>query len=348
MKVAGMNRRMVLSAAVAAALTVTSCGGSGSGASTSGFSDQVAGVCRTIGRGIGNLDAATSLDQVRSNATDASGLFEDGINALKKLTIPTSDKQFASDAKDLISSFEDQLDTLDAIAKSAKDGDQAAVDTKIGKLTKEATDGNDLADSLGISRCQLDPVFAAAPPTTEPNVPLTLPIATVPAETIPLDTFPPPTTFTLDTLPLGGNKQIITSADLVPLGNYTFADAPDTAITGFKTLLELAPSMASQSGRISGIDVIDSSGKTMGRVFAFESDTNPLPAGSFEEVSPYFTNSVPTTPKTVGTLQGVTWTDTDGTAHFLLGVSNVVLWALSPTADLLVPTLQAWGESVSQ
>ena len=195
-----MNRRLVVSASIAAALTVVSCGGSSGGPSTADFSDQLAGVCRTIGRGIGNLDAANSLDDVHSNATDASALFEDGINALKKLTIPSGDKQFAADVKDLIASFEDQLDTLDAIAKSAKESDQAAVDSKIEKLSGQASDSNDLADSLDISRCQLDPVFVAAPPTTEPDVPLTLPIATQPAETIPVETAPPDTS-SFDTTP---------------------------------------------------------------------------------------------------------------------------------------------------
>ena len=337
-----MNRRMVLSASVVAALTMAACGGSSGGTSTADFSDQLAGVCRTMGRGIGNLDAATSLDEVRSNATDASALFEEGINELKKLTIPSNDKQFAADVKDLIASFEDQLDTLDAIAKSAKASDQAAVDSKIDKLTGQAADSSDLADSLNVSRCQLDPVFVAAPATTEPAVPLTLPIATVPVDTTPLETIPP------DTTPTTGNKQILTSTDLVPLGDYTFADASDTAISGFQTLLELAPSMAAQSGRISGIDVVDSNGQPMGRVFTFESDTNPLPAGSFDEVTPFFTGDTPTTPKTIGTLQGITWVDPDGTASFLIAVDNVVLWALAPSADLLDPTLKAWGESVSQ
>ncbi len=164
----------------------------------------MAGICRTINRGIGNLDAATSLDVVRKNATDASGLYEDGVNELKKLTIPTSDKQFASDMKDMITSFEDQLDTLDAIAKAAKENDQATVDSRMSKLTKQAKDSNDLADSLNISRCQLDPVFTASDtvpatipattPTTEAPVPLTLPIATEPPTTI-----PPPTTFPVST-----------------------------------------------------------------------------------------------------------------------------------------------------
>ncbi len=134
----------------------------------------------------------------------------------------------------------------------------------------------------------------------------------------------------------------------MPLGDYTFADASDTAISGFQTLLELAPSMAAQSGRISGIDVVDSNGQPMGRVFTFESDTNPLPPGSFDEVTPFFTGDTPTTPKTIGTLQGITWVDPDGTASFLIGVDNVVLWALAPSADLLDPTLKAWGESISQ
>ena len=67
--------------------------------STDAFSDQLASVCRTIGRGIGNLDSAASLDEVRGNASDASALYEDGINELKKLKIPTSDKQFAAMSK---------------------------------------------------------------------------------------------------------------------------------------------------------------------------------------------------------------------------------------------------------
>ncbi|HEX2783550.1 MAG TPA: hypothetical protein VHN36_08190, partial [Ilumatobacteraceae bacterium] len=178
--------------------------------------------------------------------------------------------------------------------------------------------------------------------TTEPPVPLTLPIATLPVETIPPETIPP------DTTPLAGNKTVLSSADLVPVGDYTFADAPKEATTGFETLLDLAPSIAAQSGRITGVDVIDSSGKTMGRVFAFESDTDPLTPGSFEDVTPFITSDTPTTPKTVGTLDGLAWTDPDGTVNFLVGVSNVVLWAFAPSQDLLDAALQAWGESISQ
>ncbi len=340
-----MNKRMVLSASLAAALTVTSCGGGSAGPSTAAFSDQLATICRTIGRGIGNLDTPASLDDVRSNASDASGLYEDGLTELKKLKIPTSDKQFAADVKDLISSFEDQLDTLDAIAKAAKENDQGAVDTRMSKLTDQASESNDLADSLNISRCQLDPVFetvATTTPTTEPPVPLTLPIATLPAETFPPETTPP------DTTPLDTNKTILSSADLVPLGDYTFADVPDEANRGFQTLLDLAPSMAAQSGRITGVDVIDSSGQTMGRLFAFESDTDPLTPGSFDDLTPFITSDTPTTPKTVGTLDGLSWSDPDGTVNFLVGVQNVVLWAFAPSQDLLDAALQAWGESISQ
>jgi hypothetical protein len=339
-----MNKRMVVAAALAVALTVASCGGGKAGPTTAAFSDQLAAICRTINRGIGNLDAPASLDDVHGNASDASALYEDGLTELKKLTIPSSDKQFAADVKDLISSFEDQLDTLDAIAKAAKENDQDTVDARMSKLTDQASESNDLADSLDISRCQLDPVFESVvtTPVTEPPVPLTLPIATLPVETIPPETIPP------DTTPIDGNKTILSSADLVPLGDYTFADAPDEANSGFETLLDLAPSIAAQSGRITGVDVIDSSGQTMGRVFAFESDTDPLTPGSFEEVTPYITSDTPTTPKTVGSLNGLAWTDADGTVNFLVGVQNVVLWAFAPSQDLLDAALQAWGESISQ
>jgi hypothetical protein len=339
-----MRKKLVGSAALAFAMVVSSCGGSSPAPSASAFSDQLAGVCRTINRGIGNLDLASSLDEVRSNASDASALYEAGVNELKKLTIPSSDKDFEGNVKDLIASFEDQLDTLDAIAKAAKASDQETVDNRISKLSDQATDSNDLADSIDVRRCQLDPVFEAAPVTTEPDVPLTLP--TLPETTVP-ETIPPET-IPLETTPVVDNKVVVPSADLVPLGDYTFADAPPDAITGFHTLLDLAPTIAAQSGRISVIDVIDSTGQPMGRIFAFESDTDPLSPGSIEEVTPYLTDDVPTTPLTIGTQSGVTWSDPDGTAYFLLGVSNVVLWAIAPSADLLQPALQAWGESVSQ
>jgi hypothetical protein len=338
-----MNTKMVLAASVAMALVVASCGDDAPAVSTDAFSDQLAGVCRTIGRGIGNLDDATTLDDVRSNATDASALYEDGLNELKKLKIPTSDQEFKGDVEDLIASFEDQLDTLDAIAKAAKESDQEAVDNRISKLTDQNADSNDLADSLDVSRCQIDAAFEAAPPTTEPEVPLTLPIVTSPPETFPDETIPTDT----EPAPIN-NKVIVSSADLVPLGDYSFADAPDDATTSFQTLVDLAPSMAAQTGRITGVDVLDLAGQEMGRVFAFESDTDPLTPGSLEEVTPFLTGDVVTTPLTVGTLEGVTWTDPDGTAYFLVGVKNVLLWGLAPTADLLTPALQAWGESVSQ
>jgi hypothetical protein len=342
-----MGKRMVVSASVAVALVLASCGDDKQSPSAEGFTDQLTSVCRTIGRGIGNLDRATSLDDVRNNATDASALYEDGLNELKRLSIPTNDEEFAGDVQDLIASFEDQLDTLDAIAKAARESDQEAVDSRISRLSDQAADSNDLADSLDVSRCQLEPVFETAPPITEPDVPLTLPIATPPPETIPVETIPFDTA-TFDTTPFTNKTTISSSTTLVPLGDYTFADAPADAVTGFNTLLDLAPLMKAQSGRISGVDVLDLDGQTMGRVFAFESDTIPLTAGSLEEATPYFTGDIATTPLTIGTESGVTWIDPDGTAYFLLAETNVLLWALSPTADLLEPALKAWGESISQ
>ncbi|MEP7203186.1 MAG: hypothetical protein ABI894_11280 [Ilumatobacteraceae bacterium] len=336
-----MNKRMLVPASIAVSMLAASCGGDGSSTNSETFSDQLASVCRTIDRGIGGLDDATSLGEIRGNASDASALYEDGLNELKKLKIPTNDRAFEADVKDLIASFEDQLDTLDAIAKAAKESDQEAVDTRISTLTDQAAESNDLADSIDISRCQIDAVFDATPATTEP-VPLTLPIVTVPDDTVPLDTFP------IDTTPTESNKVVVSSSDMVPLGDYTFSDPPVDATDGFHELVDLSPLLAAQSGRITGVDVLDLNGQPMGRVFAFESDVDPLPPGSLEEVTPFLTGDIPTTPLTVGTQSGVSWSDPDGTSYFLLGTNNVLLWALSPTADLLVPALQAWGESISQ
>ena len=147
---------------------------------------------------------------------------------------------------------------------------------------------------------------------------------------------------------MSGNKTILSGSDIVPLGDYTFTDTSDTSVTAFQSLLDAAPSMAAQSGTISGVDVIDPNGQPMGRVFAFESDTDPLTPGSLDEVTPHLTDNIPTTPLTIDGLDGVTWSDSDGTTYFLIGVSNVLLWALAPTADLLEPAVHSLLESISQ
>lgn len=337
-----MSKRIIVSAAVAVAFFMSSCGGKSAGVSTASYSDQLAGVCRTINRGIGNLDATASLDDVRGNATEASALYEDGLNELKKLSVPTSDKEFSADVNDLIASFEDQLDSLDAIAKAARENDQEAVDARMSKLSDQAAESNDLADSLNLSRCQLDPVFATVEttPTTEPTVPLTLPIATVPDETVPVETVP------LETTPVTGNKVILGSSDLIPGPDYSFVDAPSDAISGFQTLLELAPLMAAQSGSIGGVDVLDSSAQTMGRVFVFVSDTNPLTPGSLDEVSPFFIGAAQTSPTTLSGLDGVTWSDDEGRSNFLVGVGADMLWVFAPSADLLGLTVQDFVLSI--
>ncbi|MEP7045784.1 MAG: hypothetical protein ABI949_03845 [Ilumatobacteraceae bacterium] len=336
-----MNRRIVTSASIVVALALTSCGNDAPAVSANAVSDQLAGVCGTIGRGVANLVPVESLDDVRSNASDAAALFENGVNDLKQLKLPADDQEFTGAVRELIAGFDDQLDALDGIAKAARASDQETVDSKISKLSGQAADSNDLADSLEVIPCRLDPVFVAAPTPVE-----TVPAETVPAETIPAETSP------ADTAPAGttppSNKNVVSADTLVPLGDYTFADAPQDAIDGFHALLDLSPTIATQSGRISGIDVRDLSGQPMGRIFAFESDTDPLTPGSLEEVTPFLTSDATTSPLTIGTEDGVTWADPDGTAYFLLGAGNVLLWALAPSADLLEPALHAWGESVSQ
>ena len=175
-----------------------------------------------------------------------------------------------------------------------------------------------------------------------------MPDETTPPETFPVDTSPIDTSTHRHRSCSPTTRWCCRSSDLVPLGDYTFADAPTDSIVGFNDLLDLSSIVAGQSGQISGVDVFDLDGLLMGRVFAFESDVDPLTAGSLDEVRPFLTGDIPTTPLTVGTQSGETWSDPDGTTYFLLGSSNVLLWALSPTTDLLVPALQAWGESVSQ
>ncbi|MCU1503042.1 MAG: hypothetical protein JWM12_2396 [Ilumatobacteraceae bacterium] len=316
------KQRIFAPAAVLLAITLGACGSDGGGKAS--FSDQLQEACRTVARGLRDVDQPTSLDDFRTSADDASSVFQAGVVALKKLKAPSAQ---SSDFKALQSNMNDEIDLFDQISSAAKKGDDKTVTTKISSLKKLDNDNSDLADSLDASSCAFTPVFTAGPQTTttEPvdttpvtDAPTTLPATTVPATTlppattVPVTTAAPVTTAPVITAPTtataGDNKTIIhLAAEITPKGDYTFVDSDENTVTLIQTALALDPVMAAQPGSLFGVDVIVND-IAITRVFGFVPDGDTLAPGSVEAVESTLGRGAPVTPATIAGITGGTFT----------------------------------------
>src|ERR1700712_5367957 len=151
------KHRMFVPAIVLAATVLGACGSDGGDKAS--FSDQLQDQCRTIARGLRDIDAPTQLDDFEQAANDGSKVYDDGLTALKKLKAPSNQ---AKDFKDLQTNISDQVDLFTEIGTAAHKGDATTVNTKITSLTKITKDNADLADSLDAKTCSFAPVFTAA------------------------------------------------------------------------------------------------------------------------------------------------------------------------------------------
>src|SRR3954454_142344 len=84
------KHRMLVAAALVAVTVLGACGSDG-GDSKAKFADQLQDECRTIARGLRDIDTPTgdNLDDFESAANDASKVYGTGLTALKKLKAPS-------------------------------------------------------------------------------------------------------------------------------------------------------------------------------------------------------------------------------------------------------------------
>lgn len=322
----GRQRQIFLPALVLAATVFAGCGSSGGGTT---FADQLQDSCRTLSRSLRNIDDPTSLDDTAKAANDASAAYDSAVSALKKLKAPS--KQ-ASDFKQLQNNFADEVDLYDDVAKAARAGDSARVSSRLKDIATVDKESADLAGSLDARACQQSAVISNAPgatTTTENTTPptdVTTPAPTDPPETLPpltdpattppttaADTLPPATGVT--TAPANDGKTIVDrSADLVPLGEYSFIDAGQDKVQLIRTLYAVVPKVRNQSGTMFGVDVLNN-GTAITRVVVFEPDS-PLLEGSAADVVKVLASGKPTTDVTYGSLVGTSF-QTDDNLFFI-------------------------------
>ena len=314
-----MKRTPLAGALVVLTLALGACGDDG-GTNAESFTTQLEDLCRPLKKDLGKLDAPQTLADAGVVAHEASQLIEDGLIDMRKLAIPKGDASFASDAADLFDNYDDQVNLLDEVVAAAANDDQATADVKIAKFLEVAGEGNDLADALDANRCKFDLLFATGIETPE-----TLPVDTLPPDTLPLDTLPTDTV-----APAGDNKLVETLApNLVPLGDYSFADASPDIIDSFRSLVATSPLLAAQPGSIAAVEVLDSAGTAFARVFLLVVDAPLVTSGSVEEFAPLVAEGQPITPATVAGIDGVRWTSVDGKEFFLANVEDLVIWVIA-------------------
>jgi hypothetical protein len=337
------KHRMLVPAVALTAVFLGACGSDGGGGA--GFTEQLQTECRSMARGLRSIDAPTQLDEFEQAATDASKVYEDGLTAIKKLEAP--DDQSA-DFKDLQANFQDQVEVFDQIATAAKKDDAATVTTKLTSLSKITEDNVKLADSLDAKPCAFAAVFTAkpvaattttkpAPTTTEAPATTAAPTTAAPT-TIPPTTAAPPTTASPTTVPATtaapaeGVKTFTPFADrLTPKGAYSFTDTDAATVTAIRTALNRGPIYAAQSGTISAVDVIDSAGTTIMRVFVFVSDTDELAPGTLAEAENTVSGGAPLTPATFAGVSGKTFPDPSGVTIFVAATGDTLLVAAGVT-----------------
>lgn len=323
-----------------AALWLAACSGGG-GVSASDFVNKIDDTCRALDR---DLARPASSAEVAGFAADASKSFEDALASLKKLAVPSGNTATVGDAKALLANMDDQIDLLDDIAAAASAADQATVDTKTAAFDALVAANSDLADSLGAKRCALDPLFAnIAPPVTEP--PVTEAPTTVPPVTAPPVTAPPVTTPVVTT-PTGSNKTVVTLADQVAAnGGFTFTDVNESLIGTFTILLDISAQTGAQPGKVAAIEVYDGGTAPVSRIFVYLPDA-ALPHSAVDELATILAGDSPVAPATLGGLDGVAYTPTDGGVFFVAAndptTVGFIIWAVGQSQEALDGTISAF------
>lgn len=323
-----------------AALCLAACG-DGGGVSAGDFVNKIDDTCRALDR---DLARPTSSAEVAGFAADASKSFEDALASLKKLAVPSGNTAAVGDAKALLANMDDQIDLLDDIAAAASATDQATVDTKTAAFDALVAANSDLADSLGANRCAFDPLFAnLAPPVTEP--PVTEPPVTAAPTTSPPVTAPPVTT-PVETTPIGTNKTVVTLAsEVAPNGGFTFTDVDESLIGTFTILLDISAQTGAQSGRVAAIEVYDGGSAPVSRIFMYLPDA-ALPHSAVDELASIVAGDSPVAPATLGGLDGVSYTPTDGGVFFVASndptTVGFIMWAVGQSQEALDLTINAF------
>jgi len=163
------RNRLMTASIVVMALAAASCGSDAPKTlSEDDFVTEMNSVCRTADRAIAKLDNTDD-----GYIGDIIDIVQTGYDDLSALTPP---KALADDFNDFTANLDDQLTQFGKLDKAVKNEDADAAQTASDKLDKLSADSDDLADSIGASKCvgvgsgsEVTPTTdSVSPDTTEP------------------------------------------------------------------------------------------------------------------------------------------------------------------------------------
>jgi hypothetical protein len=166
----------------------------------------------------------------------------------------------ADDYEDFIGVVDDQIDAFGDFQKAADDKDDDAMQKASDRLDKLTSEGNDIADDLGVDDCisEQDTTDTTEPDTTEPATTEAAPTTTEAPETTVAMTLPPtvppatvPETTTFETVPSDTEVpgQLFSVVDLssifVAPDGFTLIDSDPAARQAFIQIVASIPELNS-------------------------------------------------------------------------------------------------------
>jgi hypothetical protein len=302
-------------------LTAVACS-DGGGVSTNAFVNSVNSVCTTMAASLAAIPAGATPEVY---AAAASPIYETNLAALKRLAVPSGQSAAVTGASSLVANLDAELSALDAITAAAGTGDTATVAAKVAEFDALVAANRASATSLGAPACAGERTFAEVAPTT---LPTTLPPVTNPPVTTPPATEPPATEPPVE----GTNKRYVAiAASIAPNGGFTFGDASDTLAQTFTVVLDVAPTIGAQPGRVAAVEVFQGEGNPVARVFVFLPDT-PMSVDAVTELAALLAGENVLSPATVGGLPGQLYFPADGGASFVgsnsADTAGFIVWAV--------------------
>ena len=311
----------------------------GGGVSDSAFVNNINAVCTQLST---SLSAIPLGGTPAAFAAAASPAYETNLAALKRVSVPSGDSPVVAGAASLAANLDAELSALDAITAAATAGDTATVDAKIAEFDALVAANRALATTLGAPACASERTFAEVAPTT--TLP---PTTTVAPTTLPPVTQPPVTQPPATDPPVEGSNKLYTpiAASIVANNGFTFGDASETLAQTFTVVLDIAPTISAQPGRVAAVEVFQGEGNPVARMFVFLPDT-PMPVGAVIELATLLSGDAVLTPATVGGLPGQLYFPADGGASFVASnapdVAGFIVWAVGNNQESVDVSLAAF------
>jgi hypothetical protein len=146
-----MNLRLLGTAGLVAAITLTACGSNGGGAlSKADFATQGNAICTASHAKLKALTQPKSAADLSTYLSSAATIVSGSVEAIAALKAPS---EYASDAAKLVSDGRAEVAAVNAAAAQAKSGDTQGALTAMEKVGATDQADNELATKIGLTEC---------------------------------------------------------------------------------------------------------------------------------------------------------------------------------------------------